>query len=1086
MKATIGIFLILMCSTILMAQWHIDEGFEGITTIPQGWSVFDDGDGLTWRNMEHANAHSGSRAAFADNYLPNQNADWLITPQISVNVGDNLEFYTRSWYSTENLQVYVSTTQAQPGAMNTQLLNMQDIGTDYEFVELSLNSYAGMDIYLGFFWECTNYGILIDDIRIGQEIAIDPELNLPESVSMYASDTLTMDFSEYIVSADISNCALIAEPNDNIEVQISGLNVSLSSNGFVGDEELIFTLNDGFSGLIAVDTLGLIVLEDPAIDFYISAVSSPRMVEYQNIPMIPAFEVTNGGWTAYNDFIAVDLEVYSSTNELLHSDALGQVVDIPPAGSVSLSMPNSFIPNDIEELRFEFSISTEDSNPENNGYVVYTTIIHRFTSGGPDTFGYRYLDSNDPLGPEYEWIEISETGTSSIMYGVPTFSGDDNFSEALPLGFSFPFYGVDYNTAYVDINGEILLAPNNWQTDYPDEGWDNDGNMFNYMYPIPGYTQMPAMIAVYWDDLEADEGVGDVFFETFGSEPNRYTVIQWNDLRFRAGTGAEDLLKFQVILYENGEIKMQYHTVATGQTGASIPHDDGASSTVAIQNQAANTGLPYLREIVQNNTYMGVEPAGNMLHDNLAIIFYSGEDEQEPIITHKAKGNTFFQQQELIATIIDMTDPIEAELHYNYGDGWLSTEADIVTGNEYYFNIMNMPLGSTVDYYFEASDGAGNTATLPADAPGETYSFKVLPTADAKVLIAYSGTQDYNRIELPIYENLLTELNIDYDIYNWEEYENYQIPNLYQGILAYANTGSAHEKMHYFATELSSYLDSGTDQEPRNLWFASDGLASSQHAHPNSSSIRRLMSGYFRTYYVATGLGGGSNGLGGPDSFSYESGTILALPGTPVGTVDLEYPVYANSPDCIFPNDAAGDPYYDSVPYPEIGAEYIYAFEDGPIGGQAYLYHGVAATTVETPSFKTLYFSFDFSQLTNPNHRAQWMEDLMTWWNISPSDNSDANIPTPRTGITNVYPNPFNPTTNIAFTLSEPGNVKVEIFNIKGQKVRVLVNDIRNAGMHTVVWNGKDDNGMGVASGVYYVRFSDRRSSQTRKLTMIK
>jgi hypothetical protein len=171
------------------------------------------------------------------------------------------------------------------------------------------------------------------------------------------------------------------------------------------------------------------------------------MVEYQNIPMIPAFEVTNGGWTAYNDFIAVDLEVYSSTNELLHSDALGQVVDIPPAGSVSLSMPNSFIPTDIEELRFEFSISTEDSNPENNGYVVYTTIIHRFTSGGPDTFGYRYLDSNDPLGPEYEWIEISETGTSSIMYGVPTFSGDDNFSEALPLGFSFPFYGVDYNTA---------------------------------------------------------------------------------------------------------------------------------------------------------------------------------------------------------------------------------------------------------------------------------------------------------------------------------------------------------------------------------------------------------------------------------------------------------------------------------------------------------------------------------------------------------------------------------------------------------------------------------------------------------------
>jgi hypothetical protein len=150
--------------------------------------------------------------------------------------------------------------------------------------------------------------------------------------------------------------------------------------------------------------------------------------------------------------------------------------------------------------------------------------------------------------------------------------------------------------------------------------------------------------------------------------------------------------------------------------------------------------------------------------------------------------------------------------------------------------------------------------------------------------------------------------------------------------------------MYYFATALSDFLDLGTQSSPKNLWFASDGLASNQHAHPNSSSIRRMMSGYFRTHYVASGLGGGSNGLGGPDSFSYEHGTIKALPGTQVGMNGEEYPVYANSPDCIFPNDAAGDPYYDEVPYPAIGAIYNYAFEDGPFGGQAYLYHGVCAT----------------------------------------------------------------------------------------------------------------------------------------------
>lgn len=118
------------------------------------------------------------------------------------------------------------------------------------------------------------------------------------------------------------------------------------------------------------------------------------------------------------------------------------------------------------------------------------------------------------------------------MYGVNAFNGDDNFSEPIPLGFNFPFYGIGYSTAYVDINGEILLAPNTWYTEYPDNGWGNDGNMFNYMYPIPGYSAMPGLIAVYWDDLHCDQGTGDIYFQSFGEEPNRYCVIQWHNLRF--------------------------------------------------------------------------------------------------------------------------------------------------------------------------------------------------------------------------------------------------------------------------------------------------------------------------------------------------------------------------------------------------------------------------------------------------------------------------------------------------------------------------------------------------------------------------
>ncbi len=68
------------------------------------------------------------------------------------------------------------------------------------------------------------------------------------------------------------------------------------------------------------------------------------------------------------------------------------------------------------------------------------------------------------------------------------------------------------------------------------------------------------------------------------------------------------------------------------------------------------------------------------------------------------------------------------------------------------------------------------------------------------------------------------------------------------------------------------------------------------------------------------------------------------------------------------------------------------------------------------------------------------------------------------------YPNPFNPTTEIKFDLPEPGQVTFTIFNIVGQKVRSLLNGPKAAGYHSVLWDGKDEFGNEVASGVYVYR----------------
>ncbi len=84
------------------------------------------------------------------------------------------------------------------------------------------------------------------------------------------------------------------------------------------------------------------------------------------------------------------------------------------------------------------------------------------------------------------------------------------------------------------------------------------------------------------------------------------------------------------------------------------------------------------------------------------------------------------------------------------------------------------------------------------------------------------------------------------------------------------------------------------------------------------------------------------------------------------------------------------------------------------------------------------------------------------------------------------YPNPFNPETRIAFSTKENGPVAIDIFNIRGQKVKALVNENMVAGPHTVVWNGTDDNGKNVASGVFFYRMKSGKYTSTKKMILMK
>ena len=84
------------------------------------------------------------------------------------------------------------------------------------------------------------------------------------------------------------------------------------------------------------------------------------------------------------------------------------------------------------------------------------------------------------------------------------------------------------------------------------------------------------------------------------------------------------------------------------------------------------------------------------------------------------------------------------------------------------------------------------------------------------------------------------------------------------------------------------------------------------------------------------------------------------------------------------------------------------------------------------------------------------------------------------------FPNPFNPETKIVFDLPESGQVKLVIYNIKGQKVKTLLDCYMSPGRSEMLWNSKDDNGKRVSSGVYFYKLQTPSKTLTKKMLLLK
>lgn len=193
--------------------------------------------------------------------------------------------------------------------------------------------------------------------------------------------------------------------------------------------------------------------------------------------------------------------------------------------------------------------------------------------GGPDSFGYSWIDSEEEGGPNWEWSDISETGLE--VEGL----GDDQVSGPFEMGFDFPYYGQQKILFWISSNGVISF--NNQFVPFANSSIPTNGNYIDF-------------IAWFWDDLMIDTAISKVYIKRFEEK----TIVQFTKMVHFPGS--DSFITGQVIMMVNGTILIKYRQVSETF--------EKTSATVGLQSGDPSLGL----QVVYNAEYV---------HSELAVRF---------------------------------------------------------------------------------------------------------------------------------------------------------------------------------------------------------------------------------------------------------------------------------------------------------------------------------------------------------------------------------------------------------------------------------------------------------------------------------
>ncbi len=341
-------------------------------------------------------------------------------------------------------------------------------------------------------------------------------------------------------------------------------------------------------------------------------------------------------------------------------------VTVPLGGSVveTLMMHN------IGTLPFDFSLTDVETGSPAAALVTCP----------PDAYGYSCTDSTEPDGlVSYAFEDISGTGT-------PISLGDDQVSGAIPLGFTFNYYGTDYTELYVSSNGFLTVNA-------------GSSNGCCSGQQLPNTATPNGVISGWWEDLNPASG-GTIHYQTLGTAPNYYLVVQFTNVPHYP-SGLPVTMQFKLFANSNN-IEVHY---------MDAPSDAGQHSA-GIEDQAGAVGLSY---------YYGTAP----LASDLAVCYlYPGQFAcgsgggdaawvwQNPDEGTIDAGMMLNVDVVFDASVVTQTGTYEAQLYF---DGTFENDVPPAT---LIMHVVEPDIWWTMDYTFYTQSGMSHSGTMYFDYDG--------------------------------------------------------------------------------------------------------------------------------------------------------------------------------------------------------------------------------------------------------------------------------------------------------------------------------------------------------------------------------